>query len=275
MLGASLFFGTHGPIVRFAVAEGAHPLMVAFLRSVVLFLLFLPWIVRHRHTALRSARPGMQILRGVYSMVGLVLLVLAQANLPLAEVSALTFAAPLFGTVGAALVLREAVRLPRWIATLVGFAGVWIVLRPGIAEVSPLVALPLLAALFIAASNLTIRVLARGDSPTTTVAWLAMVSIPVTFIPAAFVWSWPPAMALFWSAVLGMAGLGAHICLTRAFTAAEASSVLPYDYTRLIVTATLGYMLFAEVPTIWTWVGGAVIVGAVVYNARRESRARR
>lgn len=270
MLGASLFFGTHGPIVRFAVAEGADPLIVSFWRSLVLFLLILPWIVSHRRTALRSTRPLAQLLRGAFSMVGLILLVLAQANLPLAEVSALTFAAPLFGTAGAALLLGESVRARRWIATLVGFAGVWVVLRPGVSDVNPLFVLPLISAVFIAASNLMIRVLSHGDSPTTTVAWLAMVSVPVTLVPALFAWSWPGPMALFWMALLGTAGLGAHMCLTRAFTAAEASSVLPYDYTRLIVTSSLGFLLFAEVPTIWTWIGGAVIVGAVVYNARRE-----
>lgn len=269
MLGASLCFGTHGPLVRFSVSEGAHPLEAAFFRSLMAFLLMLPWILRNRDTALRSQRPGAQILRCVFSMGGLILLVLAQARLPLAEVSALTFAAPLFGTIGAALLLGEVVRKQRWIATLVGFAGVWVVLRPGLSDVDPLFLLPLISAVFIAASNLMIRSLSSVDSPTTTVAWLAMVSVPVTLVPALFVWSWPTLAGLFWMSLLGVTALGAHICLTRAFTAAEASAVLPYDYSRLIVTSTFGYILFAEVPTIWTWVGGAVIVGAVVYMARR------
>ncbi|MBO6783498.1 MAG: DMT family transporter [Alphaproteobacteria bacterium] len=269
MLGASLFFGTHGPLVRFSVGEGADPLVVAFWRSLVVFLLMLPWILRNRDTALRSKRPVGQILRGFYSMVGLILLVLSQARLPLAEVSALTFAAPLFGTIGAALLLGESVRAPRWIATIVGFVGVWVVLRPGVSSVDPWFALPLISAVFIAASNLMIRSLSKDDPPNTTIAWLAMVSVPATLLPALFVWSWPTPEALFWMAMLGVAGLGAHICLTRAFTAAEASAVLPYDYSRLIVTASLGFILFGEVPTLWTWIGGAIIVGAVVYMARR------
>lgn len=274
MLGASLFFGTHGPLVRFSVEAGMDPLAVGFFRSVVLLLLILPWIVSHRQTALRSRRPFSQILRGIFSMAGLILLVAAQARLPLAEVSALTFAAPLFGILGAAFLLGESVRARRWIATLVGFAGVWIVLRPGISSVDPLFALPLISAVFIAASNLMIRSLSHADAPTTTVAWLAMVSVPVTLIPALFAWSWPSLEAMFWMALLGAAGLGAHICLVRAFTAAEASAVLSYDYSRLIVTSALGFILFAEVPTIWTWIGGAVIVGAVVYIARHESRTK-
>ncbi len=275
MLGASLCFGTQGPLVRFSVADGTDPMVVTFFRSLVLFLLVLPWILRHRNTALRSKRPGAQILRGAFSMVGLILLVLAQAKLPLAEVSALTFAAPLFGTIGAALLLGEVVRMQRWIATLVGFAGVWIVLRPGVSAVDPLFVLPLVSAVFIAASNLRIRSLSHHDSPNTTVAWLAMVSVPVTLVPALFFWTWPEPITLIWMSMLGVTALGAHFCLTQAFTAAEASAVLPYDYSRLIVTSTFGYFLFAEVPTIWTWVGGAVIVGAVVYMARRGNAAPR
>jgi len=273
MLGASLFFGTHGPWVRFAVGEEADPLIVSFWRSLVLFLLMLPWIVANRRAALRSANPIGQVWRVVFSMTGLVLLVLAMANLPLAEVSALTFAAPLFGTMGAALILGEVVRARRWVATLVGFVGVWVVLRPGVSDVDPFFALPLISAVFIAASNLMIRHLSKDDAPTTTVAWLAIGALPVTLIPALFAWEWPTPMALFWMAMLGTAGLGAHICLVRAFTAAEASAVLPYDYSRLIVTSSLGFILFAEVPTIWTWLGGAIIVGAVVYIARQERRA--
>ncbi len=269
MLAGTIMFGTHGPLVRFAVGAGADPLIVSFWRSLVIFLIMLPWIIRNRDSALRSKRPMGQLLRGFYSMIGLLLLVLAQARLPLAEVSALTFAAPLFGTLGAALFLKEVVRAPRWIATLVGFAGVWVVLRPGVSDVDPWFALPMISAVFIAASNLMIRSLSSVDSPNTTIAWLAMVAVPSTLVPALFAWSWPNLESLAWMALLGVAGLGAHVCLTRAFSAAEASAVLPYDYTRLIVTSSLGFLLFGEVPTVWTWVGGAIIVGSVVYMARR------
>ena len=273
MLGAALFFGTHGVWVRLAVGEGADPLIVSFWRSLVFFLLILPWIIANWRTALRSSHPFGQVLRAAFSMAGLILLVLAQASLPLAEVSALTFAAPLFGIIGASLLLGEEVRTRRWIATLVGFAGVWIVLRPGVSEVNLLFSLPLISAVFIASSNLMIRFLAKDDAPTTTVAWLAIAAVPLTLAPALFAWVWPNPMALFWMAMLGGAGLGAHICLVRAFTAAEASAVLSYDYSRLIVTSLLGFFIFGEVPTIWTWVGGAIIVGAVVYIARQERRA--
>ena len=274
MLSAATFFALHGPIVRMATVD-LDPLVVAFFRSVVVFALMLPWIVQNRTTAMRTQRLSLQAVRALFSMTGFIFLVIAQARLTLAEVSALTFAAPLFATIGAVVFLREVVRTRRWIATFIGLAGVWIVLRPGIQAVDPLFVLPLASAVFIAASNLMIRSLSRTDSPNATVAWLAIFSVPLTLVPALFAWSWPDAAALAWIVLLGVASVGAHISLTRSLTAADASAVLPYDYARLVVVAAIAFVAFGEVPSIWTWIGGAVIVAAVVYNAQREAAAAR
>ncbi len=274
MLSAATFFGLHGPLVRMATVD-LDPLVVVFVRSLFVLLLMLPWIVRNRATAMRTQRLPMQFFRAAFSMAGFILLVVALANLTLAEVSALTFAAPLFATIGAVLFLHEVVRARRWIATFIGLAGVWIVLRPGFEVVDPLFALPVAAAVFIAASNLMIKSLSRSDSPSAIVAWLAIFSVPLTLIPALFVWSWPDPAALGWCFLLGLAGLGAHLSLTRSLAAADASAVLPYDYARLVVTASIAFVAFGEVPPVWTWIGGAVIVGAVVYIAHREAAAAR
>ncbi len=274
MLSAATFFGLHGPIVRMATVD-LDPFVVAFVRSVFVLLLMLPWIVKNRATAMRTKRLPMQTMRALCSMTGFVLLVIAQANLTLAEVAALTFAAPLFATIGAVLFLGEVVRARRWTATIVGLIGVWIVLRPGFQVVDPLFALPLASAVFVAAANLMIRSLSSTDSPSATVAWLAIISVPLTLIPALFVWSWPDLAALGWCFLLGVVGVGAHMSLTRSLAAADASAVLPYDYVRLIVVAAVAFVAFGEVPPIWTWIGGAVIVAAVVYIARREAVAAR
>ncbi len=274
MLSAATFFALHGPLVRMATID-LDPLVVAFFRSVFVLLLMLPWIVRNRTTAMRTNRLSMQALRALLSMTGFIFLVVAQANLTLAEVSALTFAAPLFATIGAVIFLREVVRARRWIATIIGLVGVWIVLRPGFQAVDPLFVLPLASALFIAASNLMIRSLSRTDSPNATVAWLAIFSVPLALIPALFAWSWPDLAALGWMFLLGVASVGAHMSLTRSLAAADASAVLPFDYARLVVVAGVAFVAFGEVPPIWTWIGGAVIVGAVVYIAHREAAAAR
>lgn len=274
MLGAATFFATHGPLVRM-VATDLDPLAIAFFRSALLFIFVLPWLARGGGAVLRTKRPGKQIVRSIFSMSGLVFLILAQAKLPLAEVSALSFAQPLFATVGAALILREAVRSRRWIATFVGLAGVWIILRPGFEIVDPLFLLPIASAALVATSNLMVKSLSAEDAPNTVVAWMIVMSVPITLVPALFAWSLPSLQSLGWLTLLAGAGLIAHQCLTRSFAAADASAVLPYDYMRLVVTAGLAYLAFGEVPTIWTWIGAAVIVAAVAYIARREAVAAR
>ena len=224
---------------------------------------------------MRTQRLSQQFVRATLSMAGFILLVVAQAKLTLAEVAALTFTAPLFATIGAAIFLHEIVRARRWVATFIGLAGVWIVLRPGFEIVDPLFVLPIAAAVFIAASNLMVKSLSRSDSPNAIVAWLAIFSVPLTLVPALFAWSWPGPAALGWIFLLGLAGVGAHMSLTRSLAAADASAVLPYDYSRLVVTAGIAFVAFGEVPPVWTWIGGAVIVAAVVYIARREAVAAR
>ena len=99
--------------------------------------------------------------------------------------------------------------------------------------------------------------------------------MPLTLVPALFTWSWPGPEAAAWIGLLGIASIGAHMSLTRSLAAADASAVLPYDYARLVVVAGVAFVAFGEVPAIWTWIGGAVIVGAVVYIAQREAVAAR
>ena len=274
MLLAAMFFSFHGPLVRMATA-GADPLMVAFIRSIFVFLMMLPWIIQHCKIEMKTNVLPLHAFRALFSMTGFILLVIAQSKLTLAEVSALTFAAPLFATIGAVIFLREVVKARRWIATFVGLAGVWIVLRPGLEVVDPYFILPVGAAIFIAVSNLMIKSLSSYDSSNSIVAWLAIFSVPLTFVPALFVWSLPGVLGFGWSFLLGLSGVGAHMCLTRSLAAADASAVLPFDYARLIFTAIIAFIVFGEEPSIWTWIGGAIIVGAVVYIARRETIADR
>ena len=195
--------------------------------------------------------------------------------MPLAEVTALTFAAPLFATIGAALFLREHVGASRWMATLIGLAGVLVILRPDTGAVDWLVLAPLGAALFIAMSNLMAKTLSVRHSANTLVAWVAIWSAAITLVPALLVWSWPNLVGYGWLLALGAVTAGAHQCLVRAFVAADASAIMPYDYTRLLFAASFGWYLFGEVPVLTMWVGAAIIVGVAIYNVRSESVAAR
>ena len=179
---------------------------------------------------------------------------------------------PLFATAGAALVLGEVVRARRWTATVVGFLGTLIILRPGFTEITPAMALPVLAAVSMACATLTVKSLSRTESPATIVLYMTLFLTPLSLVPALFVWQWPDLETLGYLIGLGGTGALAHLLMTIAYGKADASAVIPFDYARLPFVAVIAFFLFGEVPDLWTWVGAAVIAASAIYIARREAK---
>jgi drug/metabolite transporter (DMT)-like permease len=254
---------------------GLHPFQIAFLRNLSALLFMLPWMLRHGRGGLATGRLGAYFWRAGIGLIAMLTWFSAIAYLPLAEAVALNFTVPLFATAGAALFLGEVVRARRWTATAVGFLGVIIILRPGFVEFTPVMALPIIAAGFTAATTLIVKSLSRTEAPATIVAYMNLLLTPLSLLPALFVWRWPTPTEWALGLFVGLCAVLAHIVFTRAFVQADASAVMPFDYMRLPFVALVGYLLFAEVPDGWTWVGAAVIAGAAIYIAHRESRLTR
>jgi drug/metabolite transporter (DMT)-like permease len=258
-----------------ADGTGMHPFQIAFLRNVFALTFMLPWLIRHGRVGLRTQRLNMHLWRAAVGLVAMLTWFSAIAYLPLAEAVALNFTVPLFATAGAALFLGEAVRARRWTATAVGFLGVVVILRPGFTEFTPLMTLPVIAAGFMAVSTLLVKSLSRTEAPAAIVTYMNLLLTPLSLLPALFVWRWPTLTELGLGLFIGLCAALAHNAFTRAFVQADASAVMPFDYSRLPFVAVVGYLLFAEVPDGWTWVGAAIIAGAAIYIAQRESRVAR
>jgi drug/metabolite transporter (DMT)-like permease len=218
-----------------------------------------------------TQRLSVHVWRALIGVAAMLLWFSALAVLPLAQAVALNFTVPLFATAGAALFLGEVVRVRRWSATIVGFVGVLVIVRPGFAEVSPAALLPVLAAVVMAVSTLVVKSLARTEQPAAIVFYMTLLMTPLSLPPALFVWQTPSWSALGWMGLVAVVANASHILMTRAYGVADASAVLPFDYTRLPFTAAIGYLAFAEVPDLWTWVGAAVIAAATFYIAQREA----
>jgi drug/metabolite transporter (DMT)-like permease len=277
MTGASLGFSVMNILIRNASAE-LDTLQIAFFRNFFAFAFMLPWLASVGFEGLRTTRLKLHLVRGAISLCGMLLWFYSVTLLPLAEAVALNFTVPLFATAGAALILHEVVRARRWTATVVGFLGVLVILRPGFQELHLEMLLPVLAALFMALSVLVVKSLARTDSPGVIVLYMNVLLTPLSLIPALFVWRWPSAEV--WAMMVGIGLLAAlsHLLMTRAYKIADASAVLPFDYTRLPFIALLAFLFYGEVPDGWTWVGAAIIAASTFYIARREavvSRERR
>jgi len=274
MIGASAAFAGMNGAIRYVSGE-MHPFEIAFFRNLFGFLLMAPWLVTVGFGGLRTKRLGLYTLRSIFGISAMLAWFWSLSVMKLADAVALSFTLPLFATILAALVLKEVVRIRRWTATIIGFAGAMIILRPGIDQVTQAEVIVLFAALMMAMAAITVKTLARTESTNAIVMYMLIFMTPLSAIPAAFVWTTPSWDALLWMVVIGALANLAHICLTRAFKAAEASAVMPYDFFRLIFAAAVGYVFFSEVADVWTWVGAAIIAGSSVYIAHREARVAR
>ena len=268
---AAAMFSAMNLIIRLA-SEHVHPLEIPFFRNLFALLFMLPWALNAGISNLKTRQLKMHLIRAVVGVASMLAWFTAISIIPLAEAVALSFTAPLFVTVGAALILGELVRARRWTATAIGFIGTLVVVRPGVADVSWLTLLPIGAALLMAASMLTVKVLARTEAPAIIVFYMGLLMTPLSLIPALFVWQWPSATAWGLFVLLGLIASISHIFFTRAFAKCDASAVQPFDYTRLPFAALLGYLFFGEVPSGWIWLGGAMIAGSAIYIARREAQ---
>ena len=275
-LGAMVNFTVMIVCIRY-VSDTLTPFDISFFRGAIGVVFMLPFFV----TALRSEglrvfrarRPGLMMLRGVLTYIAVLAWVYAVANMVLADAVALNATIPLWTVVLAAFVLGETVTRLRWIVTLVGFAGVLVILRPGFVEVGWPAILALVSAFFYGASGNVAKLLTRTESPNSIVLYTNLVLALVAAGPALYVWN-PPS----WEQVplvlgVGVAGTLAHLCITRAYKLADASFVGPFDFVRMVLVTIAGYVLFGEAASLYVWIGAAMVIGSTVYLARVEAKA--
>ncbi|WP_051248795.1 DMT family transporter [Inquilinus limosus] len=226
--------------------------------------------------ALRTRRVGAHLLRGVVGVIGTFGFFWAFAVMPLADAYAIGFAAPMFITAMSVPILGERVGLKRWLAVLVGFAGVMIMIRPG-GEGSTFGsggAIALLATAAYALSMVLMRLYSRTETNASMIFYATLVIIAVAGVQMPFVWvtpSWEDAGLL---AVLGLLGGIGAIMMAQAYRVATPSIVVPFEYTGMIWGVGLGFMLWGDVPDLWIWVGSAVVIASGLYILHRETRGR-
>jgi drug/metabolite transporter (DMT)-like permease len=270
MLLASLgFAGVYG-IVRH-LSTDLHPFVIVFFRSLFGLAVMVPWILSTRLDGLRTRRVGLHLVRAVLSITVTFSLFWGFSHMPMAQAMALNFTAPLFTTVFAVIILGEVAHLRRWSATIIGLLGTIVILRPGMEAVSAPALVVLFGSLVMAGSVIVIKILSRTESVNAIVTYMVIFITPLSLVPALFVWTTPDWRELAWLFALGVAATFAHQCVTRALRAADASVVMPFEYTQLPFVAAIGYLAFGQGVDAWTWSGAAIIAAAGIYIAHREA----
>lgn len=270
---ASLLFVFLNGVMR-GIAMDLHPMQAQFLRYLGGFLVLLPIVLRHGLAAYRPTNIRGQFLRGLVHTAGLCVWFLALPHLALADTTAIGFTTPIFIMLGAWLFFRETMRWERWLAASIGFAGVLIVVAPKLQMGSWYSLLMLASAPMFAASFLITKALTRYETPGVIVLWQA-ITVTLLSLPLAIpFWTSPTAWQWCLSLVCGLLGSAGHYCLTRAYAIADISATQSVKFLELVWAAAVGWLLFSDVPSQWTFIGGLVISLSTLWIARRESRRR-
>ncbi len=258
----------HGS-VRY-VSSQPHPFEITFFRNLFGLIVLAPWFVVHGLKPLRTRRIGLHLLRASSNVIAMLMFFMALSMTPLAQVQALGFTAPLFTTVLAIFILGERVRLRRWTALIAGFIGALIIVRPGFQPIDTGSLLTVASAAIWAFTLITIKLLSRTDSAVTITAYMVLLMSPLSLLPALYYWTWPSPEMWLWLVVCGVSGTIAQLLMAQSFRVADATVVLPFDFTKIVWGALIGYLAFGEVVDIWTWIGASVIFSGVTYITYRE-----
>lgn len=272
MMGSAACLAAVVSVVRFLSTE-IHVIEIAFFRTLFGIIFLLPWIGLRGFTTLKTRRWGLHFFRAASGLAALICLFTAIELIPLSEATALTFAAPLFAVAGSGLILGERVRAWRWVAVIAGFVGTLIILRPGSDAFTPGALFAVASALLAATVTLTVKSLSRTESPVTIVLYFNILVIPLSFALALFVWETPALHLWPWLILVGFLATAHQLLLTMALTVADASAILPFDFSQIIFVTVLGALFYSEIPDTFTVLGATIIVGSTALVFRLEGKA--
>lgn len=269
------------------VSSDVHPVVLAFFRSLIGFVVVAPILIREGPKYLASDNYKTLFIRSLLGTLGFVLSLLAVSDfftLPLSEFNALSFSRPLFVTLLAALILREAVGAQRWGAVAIGFVGVLIMVVPGVIffwvpagsgpELDWGAILAIASAFTFAGAIILVKSLTASHSAMQLILWANMLSTLLLLPGVFFFWSNPSPMSWVLIVTMSLAGLAAQFCYITAMSMGDASFLSPMDYLRLPMAAVADFLLFRLLPGLYVWIGAGIIVAATLFIAWRESRKR-
>lgn len=268
---STLFLASMHASVRY-VSGTIHPFEIALFRNVFSIVVVIPWFVRYGMTPLHTARLGTHGLRALLNVGAMLLFFYGLSITPLTTATALAFSSPIMASVLAVFILKEAVDVKRWLAILFGFAGVFVILRPGFEDVGFGPFIVFSAAAVWAVALLVIKSLSRTETSVTISAYSSVLMAPMTLIPALFVWQWPTLAEFGWLVFIGVSGGAGQLLIAQALRDGDTGVVMPFDFFKLIWVAIIAFVAFGEQPDLLTWIGGAMIFAGGIQIANRERR---
>jgi drug/metabolite transporter (DMT)-like permease len=263
-------------IVAVAGREGMRELNVFQLmevRSILGLCMLYPLIrINGGFSVVKTARVHVHIARNLIHYGAQLGWFFALTLIPIGQVVAIEFTMPIWTAILAATFLGE--RMTSWkiAAIVLGIVGVIIIVRPATGEVNPGQLIALAAAVGFGISIAMVKSLTRTEQTLAIIFWMLVVQSAAGFLPALYVWKWPPAYIWGWVVVIAFCGTFSHYCMARAMLHADATVVIPMDFLRVPLTATAGWLIYSERLDLFTVLGAALILTGNLLNLKPNSR---
>ncbi|NQU72166.1 MAG: DMT family transporter [Rhodospirillales bacterium] len=271
MIAAAIAFSVTITMVRYLSAKFTT-FEIVFFRQVFGVSIMLPWLIRAGIGILKTGQIKVYLTRAVLTYCAMFAAYYSITLITIADSIALQFTLPFFTIIFAMAILGEKVRTHRWIATLIGFIGAMIIIRPGFADINAGMLIALSAAALFGGADTCTRFLSGKDKVNVVVFYGFVLQLPIAAVPAAMTWVTPELADMGYILTFVIVAVGAQFCITQSFSNAEASLVSPVLFVRLPFVAVLGFLCFGELPGTWTWVGAAILFASTFWSTRRDAR---
>ncbi len=247
---------------------------ILFFRSLIGIIVVFPFIIRNRFRDLQTAKFRYHGVRALIQFSAQICWMYGILYLTLSDLTAIEFSVPVFTAILAVLFLGERMWRHKWIATLIGFGGVLVILQPEGSAFSTAGFVMLFGSFLYSASGIIVKYLTRTDTPQGIIFYMNLIQLPLGLVPAVFIFQWvtPTIADVPWIITWGLSGLAAHYTMARALKLSDITIIFPLDFLRLPLMALLGFLLYAEAISPWTALGGVIIFGANWYSVREESK---
>ncbi len=259
-----------GALIKF-VGQRIPVFEILFIRQIIVVAFLMPVIARIGRDIFKTDLLKFHVMRGTFAAIAMATGFTALVHLPLAEVTAISFAKTLFMTVLAIVFLGETVGIRRWTVTIIGFIGVLIIVRPSPEAVNVYAILALVSSLFVAGVTIVLRKLSQVDPPSTIMAYQSVFITTIMAGPTYYYWVTPTVDEVLLILAIGALMWGMQSTMIQGLKAAEAVAVAPVEYARLLFATLIGIFFFAEIPTVWTIAGASIIIGSTLYTIRRNA----
>jgi drug/metabolite transporter (DMT)-like permease len=257
------------------LSETMSVVEIIFFRNCFAFLMFIPILLYKGKAHFKTQKFGFHIIRSLTGVTSMMIYFYCISIMNLSVVTALSFTAPLFTAILAYFLLKDRFNKHKIVGLSLGFVGTLIVLRPGLEGYDPRFLLVILSAVFWAASGIIIKKLSDTESPLAITFYMTVIMMVLTAPAVFYLWKTPSGEQLLWAFLIAVTSNILQYGIAKSLSLANFSILLPIDFTRLVYTAILAYLLFNQTPDLFAAIGSVLILGAAFYSSYKESRERK